>query len=76
MAENGCTWCEDDCPISGQESWQMMMDRVPYYNTAYGRNAKMYIRGYRKGVSHFGAWSYGIYLEPYPALDRDWSVYE
>lgn len=52
------------------------MDRVPYYNTAYDRNQKMYVRGYRKGVSHFGAWSYGIYTEPRPPLDRDWSIYD
>jgi hypothetical protein len=51
----------------------MMMERSR--QRAVERGHKVYVRGYRKGVSHWGAWSYGLYSERFPKIDRDWSIY-
>lgn len=76
MADNGCTWCEGECSFheSAYKLWEQKVQAAIRQYQDTGR--KCFVRGFRKGISHEGAWAYGHYIEPFPELDsRDWSEY-
>lgn len=71
-ASNGCTWHPGGCDHSAQSQWSWCVQYAKEKAEETGR--KYYVRAFRKSISHVGAWSYGVYDEPFPPIDRDWSA--